>query len=581
MDLSLFGYHTLDDWFGPSFIRLAAEFIINSAKTAERQGYSVPMDEAMADLNRNSLLSFQQNVNSPNLGVTNSQEYFNEQLRLMGMDQRMATKVWQNVMLFRRLFQDGGNAIFVDPSTFTAFKNYANESVSGEMYQLPKELRLADYRSLQHLEFYNSAVAMVDPKQPLSLPTSFLTAAEVKKNFPELVQKRYLLKIVSLDKNSLISKVGLKETWNWEVTDANWAILKKEFPELGVLNGSNRDERFAAIDSLNPKIRSKVDAFAQKAIVETHPEWISSVLENGTPKTVEVSLSSKKGSAQFAGLEDATALIALLDQADDAKSSSKLAAYTADQRHFYKIEVLEKAPNEEVITFAEANRSGTLEALLDKKLKAHYESVKTANASKFQNEDKSWKSYAQAKEAVADLYFAKVIDAIKAENKGTKISSGDLAAPLRLKAYVQSLKEKIQKDPAKASDYLVTQTEKTSENQLSPQKSITDQWKLEMQPFQANRSSNDEKLNMAELATISEWSDLKTAPNGGIYFIRKKELSNPDNSAASLERIKFARHQLSNDLQTVLGNRLAEKWKAQKAISLEYLQANPEIAQIE
>ncbi|MBA2727335.1 MAG: hypothetical protein H0U49_04080 [Parachlamydiaceae bacterium] len=584
IDLSLFGYHTLDDWFGPSFVRLAAEFIINSAKTAELQGYSVPMDEAIADLNRNAALSFKQNVNSPNLGVTNSQEYLNEQLRLMGMDQRMAAKVWQNVMLFRRLFQDGGNAIFVDPSTFTAFTNYAKESVTGELYQLPKELRLGDYRTLQKLEFYNGAVAKSDVKQPLSLPTTFLNPAEVKKNYPELVQKRYLLKIVALDKNSLVSKVGLKETWNWEVEDANWAILKKQFPDLGVLNGNNREDRFTALESLNPKIRSKVDSFAQAAILETHPEWIAKGLENGTAKTIEVSLSVKKGSTHFIGLEDASALITLLDQAeinnDAANKNNKLAAFSADQRHFYRIEVLEKAPNEELITFAEANRSGTLDTLLDQKLKAYYEGIKTANAAKFQNEDKSWKSYGQVKEAVADLYFAKVLDALKTDSKKSPLS-GDKVAPLRLRAYVQNIKDKIQKEPTKVSEFIVLETEKSQENRLSVQKPIADQWKLEKQVFQTNRSSNDEKLNMTELAAISEWSELKTAPNGGLYFIRKTDLVTSENISANLEKVKLARHQLSNDLQMVLGNRLAVKWKAQKALSLEYLLVNPEIAQID
>ncbi len=586
-DLSLFGYHTLEDWFGPSFVRLAAEFIINSAKTAEMQGYSVPMDEAIADLNRNALISFQQNAQSPNLGVTNSLEYFNEQLRIMGMDQRMAGKLWQNVMLFRRLFQDGGNAIFVDPSLFTGFTKYTNESVAGEIYQLPKELRLTDYKALQKFEFYNSAVAKVDTKQPLALPTTFMSPAEVKKNYPELVQKRYLLSIVGIDKSSLLSKVSLKETWNWEVEDANWSALKKQFPDIGILAGSNREERFKALDGLNPKTRAKVDAFAQAAILETHPEWINKALASGTPKIIEVSLSSKSGSSHFTGLEDATALITLLDQAalksadnPSVLSSDKLASFSPDQKHFYKIDVLARTANEEILTFAEALRNGTLDTLLDKKLKSYYESIKNANASKFQNEDKSWKSYEVVKETVANLYFAKTIDAIKTDSKNSSLT-GELAAPLRLHSYVLNLKDKIQKEPAKASDFIVLETIKPDNSQLSPQKLIADQWKLERQPFQINRRSDDERLNMNELATITEWSDLKSAPNGGIYFIRKNNMDAVEINPVNLEKVKYARTNLSNDLQKILGNRLASKWKAQKAISLEYLKVNTEIAEAE
>src|SRR5574338_404057 len=37
-DLSLFGYHSAQDWFGRRFLELSAEFIINAAKVAERKG---------------------------------------------------------------------------------------------------------------------------------------------------------------------------------------------------------------------------------------------------------------------------------------------------------------------------------------------------------------------------------------------------------------------------------------------------------------------------------------------------------------------------------------------------------------
>lgn len=63
-DLSLFGYHTLDDWFGPRFLRLVAEFIINSSIIAEQRGYQVTKDEALADLLQNSEASFKQNASN-------------------------------------------------------------------------------------------------------------------------------------------------------------------------------------------------------------------------------------------------------------------------------------------------------------------------------------------------------------------------------------------------------------------------------------------------------------------------------------------------------------------------------------
>lgn len=87
-----FGYHTLEDWFGPRYVRLVAQFILNSAKVAEQKGYKVSKEEALADLMQHASISYQQNANNPNLGVANLQQYFDEQLRRMNMDQNKAVK---------------------------------------------------------------------------------------------------------------------------------------------------------------------------------------------------------------------------------------------------------------------------------------------------------------------------------------------------------------------------------------------------------------------------------------------------------------------------------------------------------
>jgi len=56
----LFGYHTAEDWFGPRFVKLVSEFVINSAKIAEQRGYKVSKEETLVDLMRNVETSFQQ-----------------------------------------------------------------------------------------------------------------------------------------------------------------------------------------------------------------------------------------------------------------------------------------------------------------------------------------------------------------------------------------------------------------------------------------------------------------------------------------------------------------------------------------
>ena len=426
-DLSLFGYHTAEDWLGPRFMRLVAEFIMNAAAIAEQKGYEVSKADALADLMRNSELSYQQNVRNPQIGVKSSHEYFNEQLRRLGLDKNAAAKQWRQVMLFRRLFQDMGSSVFVDPQTFNKLDAYATESVDGELFRLSKEFRFGSYRALQKFEAYLDAVSKRsdDDKAKLTLPAAFLSAAEVSKKNPELVEKRYLLEIAKADKKALQGNVGMKETWDWEVSDKGWEQLKKKFPELGVAKAKTRDERFGVLDDLDDKTRLSVDSFARAALVDEHAEWLDKALQEAVSKRETVGLHAKGGNRAFAGLDNGEELIKLLDAAplasEDAAARSaaakeaadKLSHFSADEETYYRIGVIDRAPQAEVLSFAEADKQGELDKLLDSKLEAYYLKIREASPKEFQRADKSWKPLAEVKDVVADRYFEKVLKGIR------------------------------------------------------------------------------------------------------------------------------------------------------------------------
>ncbi len=52
--------------------------------------------------------------------------------------------------------------------------------------------------------------------------------------------------------------------------------------------------------------------------------------------------------------------------------------------------MLERSPELEIITFAEANRSTLLDDLVDRALEIHYVQIRTQNPALYQNADKSW-----------------------------------------------------------------------------------------------------------------------------------------------------------------------------------------------
>ncbi len=585
-DLYLFGYHTTEDWFGPRFMRIAAQFYINSAKIAEQRGYQVSKSEALASLIHNANLSFQQNQRNPQLGVTSSQEYFSEQLRRMGMDQNRAIKAWQNVLLTRRLFQDAGSSVFTSPILFSNFIQHGKESVTGDLYQLPKELKLSSYRALQKFELYLDSVAKrtQEDKADLTLPRNFLTPSEVAQKFPELIQKRYLLDIVHVDKEDLLTKVSIRDTWNWEANEANWSKLTNEFPELGIKNATTNNERLAALDSLSEKTRIKVDNFARAQILELHPEWITTALQTGSPVRTSVQLPLKgEPGDPFVGVTDAANLISLFDEAPigNEELNPKLASFTSDQRHFYRINVIERLPEEEILTFAAANKQGILDKLLDRELQAHYLKIREAEA--FQKSDKTWKEFTDVKELVADNYFADLLKAIQAKEGNGKMLTGALSAPLRLNAYVLAVKKNLQTSSSDAPDEIKIKendaSKESSNEKLMAAKPLKDQWKLEKESFHIDRSDKNTFINPQEAFAlkIGAWSEINQSPNGALSFYHKLENKNEGDAALLLKKDQQAHELLSGEIQRILASQLIAEFKSKNAISLDYLNTATEM----
>lgn len=563
LDLSLYGHHTLEDWFGPHFIELISQFIINSAKIAEQKGYQVTREEALIDLLRNAENSFQQNKGSPHLGVASAAEYFNEQLRRMGMDQTQAVKLWRQVLLFKEFFEDVGRSAFVSPFEGLKLDSYAKEGVEGDLYQLPKPLRLTTYRAMQKLEVYLDAVAKRGDL--LMLPTLFLSAAEVEKRYPQLVQRRYLLEVSEYDKKNLLGRVSLKETWNWEVEDENWVKLMTQFPELGIKSGATREERFTILDGLDNRTRGRVDSFARSAIVDLHPEWLVGALEQAKTRESLVGIRLKGGPMPFVGLEKNDELIRLLD-ADDQESKEKLNFFTANGQVYYRIAVLDRDPNKEVVTFAEANSDDVLDRLLTEKLEASYQVIREKQPTEFQTADGKWKELTEVRDRVADITFEKVLKAIREDYKeqgkeSIEAYAGDFYAKYRLYKYVREAKREIQADPANGSLWFepVSSSSPATEK-LTMRAPLANQWKLDKESYRLSRSegASARGLDITELFSlpVEGWSSVSVSFDGTIAFFKLKEKKDGSSLPAVALKMEKVQQILSYEAQRLLTEKM-------------------------
>jgi len=543
-DLSLFGYHSTADWFGPRWVRLMAAFVINSAKIAEQQGYKVTKAEALADLQKNAELSFKQNINSPYLGVANNDEYFKEQLNKLGIDQARAVALWQQVLLFRRLFHDAGNTALVDPYTFQKINAFAGETASGDLYRLPAEFHFSSLNDVKKFQLYLQAISA---DKGLNLPTQFYSVEEVQKAHPELVQKRYLLDIASVDKDTLQAKVPLKEMWKWE--GDHWDQLKSQFPELSDKNASSREERLAVLDALDPKTRNKLDLFARKQIVDAHPEWLKAALDEATARRTPVALTYKGGTTPFVGLTDREELMSMLDKAKLNATENSLSPYTADHQHYYKITVLDRSPKAEIVTFAEAQKGGLLDS--------------------------------QAEGNEADAQLVSEIKAAYAQGiapeKAPATIIDEIAASLRLFMPMKTAADALKKDPKKEKGLVRSETEGTSREKLAQREPLDAQWKLIKTSYTLSRGAAHPELEINKLFAVKpgQWSAIQTPANGDLHFFLVKQKGAPAESTELTQEVNQARQLLADEAERSLMMHLLKTMQAKKALSFEE-QTRPE-----
>lgn len=547
-DLSLFGYHTLDDWFGPRFLRLVGEFIINSAKIASQKGYKVTKEEALADLKRNAEQSYRDNAPNPHIGVANSNEYFNEQLQRYTLDQNKAARIWTQVLLFRRLFQDVGQAVFVDPQSLQPLNSYAKATVEGDLYRLPDELQFSQAHTLLLFETYLKAIS--SRPQLLNLPTKFLPLSEIPS---QLQQKRYLVDIAQVNKNVLQARVGIKESWNWETDDKNWETLKLQFPDLANKKASNKEERLAALDSLDERTRGRVDVFARQAIVDAHPEWIEKALSNAEPQRKTIALHMKGETTPLTGFKNPATLIALLDKAKLGEQDPTLSQVSGDNLTYYKIVVIDRSANPEILTFAEASEDGTLEALLEIKSNAETE-----------------EQMAALKKAIYDDYASAI-----APEKAPKELLDDVAASLRFYSIMRDIEAKLKKDPQSAAPYIRSEAqEEELANQLPKRSPLDAQWQLIKSSHREERSGEIGNIALPDLFSMNPgtFSRVYTPVSGDLSFFYLKNRGS-DATVASLDNmVTRTHHLLSDEAEQELMRQVLNEITAKKAISLEFMQ---------
>jgi GcvH upstream region-like protein len=440
-NFALFGFETPSDWFGDRFIQLMSQSVINIASFAKSKGYKVSLEEARLDLINTATTSLKSAFSSK-ISDQDILNYISQELYMLGIEEKRAYKAWQNVLLCKRLLDEVGDAVFIDPVLSHELSSFANQAVNVEQFSLPQELQLRNFSELMKLQAYLEAVY---PKSvnSLDLPQTAASVVDVEKRCPELVEKKIYVSVKEVDLADLALHISLRETWDWERDEKNWSRLQKEFPQLATVVATTDDERYSALEHLDVNVRFEVDQLARTSIVKADPEAIKEALSAADEHKQWLSFRSNgKGTLTLKGISKAQELLSQLE------GSETLAEYTQDGTHFYNFAVVEKQHQKRILAFAEAKNDALFAKVVDNKLERAYSEVREKSPSSFQKKDGSWKPFTEVKDQVGALLYASLLRSLEKEavDKETKYDFQFYAAH-RFVPYLKKARAALEKNP--------------------------------------------------------------------------------------------------------------------------------------
>ncbi|MGC1877949.1 MAG: hypothetical protein WA678_01070 [Rhabdochlamydiaceae bacterium] len=571
-DLTLFGFKSLKDWFGPRFVSLIGQFILNAAQIAEENGYEVKVEEIRSDLFQNIYQGYQQISRNGQLSPEEASHYYQAKMRSLGFDETLLMSTWKKVMLFRRLFEDGGGSILIDPLVYQQFDQFAEENVRVSLYQLPSSLQLTDFRSMLKLQLYLEAVA-ADPsrlRKELTIPKQFASLEQIEKKTPELIERQLEIEWSEVSREELARSISVKETRDWESSDDHWELLQASFPELAQIKAESSQQRLMVLEKLDKKLRIKIDQFARVKMVGEQPDKIKYALELAPVKTSIVGLKMKGAFLPFKGIKETSELMALIEKGalkneTSNPESDRLSDYTSDGEHHYRIQVVRREDTKKILTFEEAAKDGTLDRLLDKRLEESYPEVRKRQSQYFQQKNGEWKPFNEVKDQIGKYLFADLLRSIEDHYRTYAgiLPGKEGELPLifysnaRLIPYMDEAQIHLQANPEDRS-WIVTDGENTA---------LSSQWLIEKTEKVIKRST-EVPFSKDEMFSLSpqQWSPVKMGERGALafYFVQEKGIS----SAPPLETIEQGHQILSLDAKKEMMLQILLKIQQKKAIDL-------------
>lgn len=371
LSLSLFGYRSLQDWYGELMIDYVAQFVLNTASYAKKKGYRATYQEAENSLmaaNRQALKQIQflglKDFNDP-------ESYFQAKLLRLGMNKMEMITLWQDVLTMQNLMNEAAQAALLDDLTLENFETFATEKV--DLLRFAPAAHLQFKSAEQLAQFENYLQALGKPTSELGLDFALKPLAEIEQESPQLVQQMVEIEYKEVDLQKAALTVSVQDIWKYKSDPKNTHTLKAKFPKIDLDETLDPQAFQAQLEKIDGFTEMQIDGYIRELLLKQQSNWLELAFEKQSPVTDEVMVRKSGYRLPFKGIEtakDKEIFLTRLFNEDIDKLSKKPISF--DDKHYYQILTVKLKDEPKLVDYQELVQDKTAQKMLHKKLAAQH-----------------------------------------------------------------------------------------------------------------------------------------------------------------------------------------------------------------
>lgn len=389
--MSLFGYDSIKDWFGQDFVESCVKLVALGAQEAKDLGYHVAQEEVRRSIHsRVEQLWMQLQEKGMDLPL---HSFKARMFGSIGMEEDDLVEFWKELILFDCFYHHQGSQILTDPLAIEKMASFVGESREIELYEIPKMYQTSSFEAMAKLQLYwhyTTGIGLTDSV----VPTRMRSLSDIAQSAPELMAKKVSLSWRKMTLDDFCAWIGPKKMIIMESQDQLWSEISAQITNQKI---DDVQERVRLLSKLDRNARERVDQVSLKWLLKNDPKNLMQAYESAPVENQVLSLALASTKQPLEGISNVNLLLKELENPVSDRP------YTQDGMNYYLFEMTQPSCDE-VIDFAKAQELSLLEILLSKKIKNHYEAMKTRQVPALYKEGKLLELSRARSQVLMDLF---------------------------------------------------------------------------------------------------------------------------------------------------------------------------------